>query len=122
MMARIAVPVAGNVLCVHFGQCEAFALFDVDTDAATITGRRDATPPQHAPGVYPAWLAGQQVTVVLAGGMGGKSRELFADNNIEVVAGVEADDPETAVKDYLAGRLVAGENACGHGPEHTCEH
>jgi ATP-binding protein involved in chromosome partitioning len=119
MTIRIAVPVAGELLCPHFGHCESFALFDVDPAAAAITAHHLATPPQHAPGVYPRWLAEQQVTLVLAGGMGGRARQMFAANGIEVVTGVEADDPATVVNAYLAGRLVAGENACNHG-SHNC--
>lgn len=121
MTMRIAVPIAGTTLCSHFGQCESFVLFDIDDDA-TIAGRCEVTPPDHAPGVYPAWLAQQRVSLVLAGGMGGKARELFAANNIQVVVGVEAGDPESVVTTYLAGRLVTGENACVHGPAHTCDH
>lgn len=70
MATRIAVPVLDNMLCPHFGHCSTFTLFDVDSDETTITNRQDLTPPHHEPGVYPRWLAEQNVTVVLAGGMG----------------------------------------------------
>lgn len=116
MTTRIAVPVLGDVMCSHFGQCETFALFDVDLEAATIVSRRDLTPPHHAPGVYPQWLAEQNVTLVLAGGMGGKARDLFADHDIQVMVGVGApdSDPEAVVRSHLEGRLTAGNNLCDH--------
>jgi predicted Fe-Mo cluster-binding NifX family protein len=114
MAMKIAVPVLDNVLCTHFGQCATFALFSVDTDTATVVSRQDLTPPHHEPGVYPRWLAEQHVTVVLAGGMGGRAQDLFADNDIQVVVGVGGGDPEVVVKTYLAGRLVPGVNPCDH--------
>ena len=110
--ARIAVPVAGDRLCAHFGQCESFAVFD--TEAGEIIGRRDLRPPPHEPGSYPRWLAEQQVTVVLAGGMGGKARDLFAENGIRLVLGVPEQEPRALADDFLQGRLVAGVNFCDH--------
>jgi ATP-binding protein involved in chromosome partitioning len=108
MATRIAVPVLSNVLCAHFGQ------FDVDADTASIVSRQDLTPPHHEPGVYPRWLAEQNVTVVLAGGMGGRAQDLFADNNIQVVVGISGGDPESVVQTYLTGGLVPGANPCDH--------
>ena len=114
MAIRIAVPVLDNALCSHFGQCESFALFDIGADGTSIVGRQDHTPPHHEPGVYPRWLAERQVTVVLAGGMGGKAQDLFADHNIQVVVGVGVVAPETVVQSHLAGHLVPGTNLCDH--------
>lgn len=123
MAIKIAVPVAGSTLCSHFGQCEAFALFMGDPETVTITSREDLTPPHHAPGVYPQWLAGQGVTVVIAGGMGATARNLFAANDIQVILGAEPGDPAETVQAYLAGQLALGENACGHGGQsHSCGH
>lgn len=122
MTTRIAVPVIGNTLSSHFGQCSAFAVFEVDPETAIIDDRQDLTPPEHAPGVYPQWLAGQGVSIVLAGGIGGRARQLFEDNHIDVVLGVEAIEADSAVRSYLAGQLVSGSNACNHGPSHTCDH
>jgi MinD superfamily P-loop ATPase/predicted Fe-Mo cluster-binding NifX family protein len=123
MTIRIAVPVAGATLCSHFGQCEAFALFTSDPDTATIISREDATPPQHAPGVYPQWLAAQGVAVVIAGGMGATARDLFVANDIQVVLGAQPGDPAETVQAYLTGQLASGENACGHGEQsHSCGH
>lgn len=119
MTIRVAVPVAGDEFCAHFGHCESFALFDADRATGTITGQRRATPPEHAPGVYPRWLAEQQATVVLAGGMGARARAMLAASGIEVVAGLAAGEPEALVASYLAGQLVVGDNPCDHGT-HSC--
>lgn len=119
---KYAVPVSGNALCGHFGGCEQFAIFDVDETTGKIVGKETLTPPEHQPGVYPAWLAGLGAKVVLAGGIGGRAVSLFETNNIRVVSGIMESDPERAVQMHAAGTLAAGENTCNHDENHTCSH
>jgi predicted Fe-Mo cluster-binding NifX family protein len=111
---RIAVPVAGGRLAMHFGHCEHFALFDVDRAGGVILDRRLEPAPPHAPGLLPRWLAEQGADVILAGGMGQRAQALFAEAGIEVVVGAPAEDPEQLVAAYLAGTLACGENVCDH--------
>ena len=118
---KIAVPVAGGVLCPHFGHCEQFALYDVDENNGKIVATNFVTPPEHQPGILPPWLAQQGANVILAGGMGGRAQELFHENGIQVVMGVAENDPEKAVLSHLTGSLVTGDNTCDHG-EHDCNH
>ncbi len=111
---KIAVPVAKNMLCMHFGHCEVFSFFDVDETSKTITDKKDIAPPPHEPGVLPKWIGEQGANLVLAGGMGQKAQSLFNQNGVKVVVGVAESDPEKAVLDYLKGNLKAGTNACDH--------
>jgi len=111
---RYAVPVAGGRIAAHFGHCEQFALFDVDELTKEIVGRKAITPPEHQPGVLPMWLAGEGVSVVIAGGIGSRAQDLFRQNHIEVVTGAPEDDPEKVVLAHLAGGLTAGNNICDH--------
>ena len=111
---RIALPVNGGIVSPHFGHCEQFALIDVDEAAKAITNKEFVNSPAHQPGLLPAWLAQQDVSVVLAGGMGARAQEIFIDNGINVVVGVMESDPEKAVLDYLNGALSTGGNICDH--------
>jgi ATP-binding protein involved in chromosome partitioning len=111
---RIAIPVAGGVLCPHFGHCEQFVLVDVDAEARTVSGTRSLEPPPHEPGLLPRWLKGQGADVIIAGGMGVRAQNLFAENGVRVVTGAAAEPPERLVADFLAGSLVTGPNACDH--------
>ena len=111
---KIAIPIAGGKLCMHFGHCEEFAVIDVDADTKTITNKQLMTPPMHEPGVLPKWLAENGVNLIIAGGMGQRAQQLFVSNNIEVVVGAPADEPESLVKTYLEGNLVTGDNICDH--------
>ena len=70
--------------------------------------------PGHQPGLLPEWLAGQGVSLVIAGGMGPRAQSLFQQNRIGVIIGAMETDPEQAVLSYLNGRLATGDNICDH--------
>ncbi len=110
---KIAIPLANGCLCMHFGHCEQFALVETD-EQDCIVKTEMLTPPAHEPGVLPAWLHEQGANVIIAGGMGTRAQQLFTQNDIKVVVGAPALDPETLVFEYLAGTLVMGDNICGH--------
>jgi len=110
----IAVPTAQGQLCPHFGHCEEFALFDVDTADRKILNVRQLVPPAHEPGVLPRWLHDQGAKVILAGGMGGRAQAIFAQCGIDVVVGAPADAPKRVVQSYLDGTLEPGSNLCDH--------
>ena len=111
---RIAVPVVGGRLSAHFGHCEAFALFDIDQSKNELIGRDVLGSPPHEPGALPAWLHEKGADVIIAGGMGRRAQNLFAQNGIRVVFGAAADEPERVVQTYLDGTLESGENICDH--------
>ena len=111
---KIAIPMAQGKLCMHFGHCEKFAVLDVDEDKKEIVKREDLTPPAHEPGVLPKWIGDLCVDVVIAGGMGQRAQQLLAQNNVNVVVGAAALEPEDIVKAYLDNALQCGTNACDH--------
>jgi len=111
---RIAIPLAQGKLSLHFGHCDQFAIFDIDDNLKEVTNREDATPPAHEPGVLPRWLNENNVSVIIAGGMGQRAQQLFAQNNIKVVTGASAQTPEEIVAAYLQDTLQTGDNICDH--------
>ncbi len=111
---RIAIPLAGGQLCMHFGHCEQFALLDVDPEARRVLTKQLLTPPPHEPGLLPRWLHEQGANVIIAGGMGQRALQLFAQNGIEVIVGATGGTQEEIAAAYLAGTLKAGENVCDH--------
>ena len=110
----IAIPTAEGRLTMHFGHCREFALFDVDRKTSRILNDRRLAPPAHEPGVLPAWLHDQGATLIIAGGMGRRAQDLFAQHGIEVVVGAPAEPPETVVQRYLDDELPRGNNLCDH--------
>jgi predicted Fe-Mo cluster-binding NifX family protein len=111
---RIAIPLTGGKLSQHFGHCEQFAIIDADKDNKTVKSQELVNPPAHQPGVLPKWLAGLQVELIIAGGMGQRAQQLFTQNQINVVVGASENSPEELVSAYLEGRLECGENICDH--------
>jgi len=110
----IAIPVANGRLCLHFGHCEQFAVLDVNTEERVIVHSRHLAPPPHEPGLLPRWLHEQGVKLVIAGGMGARAQDIFAQQGIDVIVGAPSESPEDLVRSYLEGTLVGGKNLCDH--------
>jgi len=111
---RIAIPLAQGKLSLHFGHCDQFAIFDIDDNLKEVINRKDAAPPGHEPGVLPRWLHENNVSVIIAGGMGQRAQQLFTQNDIEVVIGASSGTPEELVSAYLENTLETGDNICDH--------
>jgi len=111
---KIAIPLADGRLAAHFGHCERFALVEVDPAAKRIVGREEVDAPPHQPGLLPGWLADRGADLVIAGGMGHRALELFAERGVRVLTGATGGAPDDLVGEYLAGKLLLGENACDH--------
>jgi len=111
---KIAIPLSGWELCVHFGHCKEFMLVDVDEAKKTIAAKEVLAVPPHQPGLLPIWLADKGVNVIIAGGMGLRAKGLFEEKNIKVVVGVEEQKPDIIVEGYLNGTLKTGSNICDH--------
>ena len=109
---KIAVPVAGERMCAHFGHCEKFALVEVEENK--IVKIQFLTPPSHQPGVLPQWLNQNGAEVIISGGMGKRAQSFFENYGIKVVLGAPSETPEKLVEQYLSNTLVTGENICDH--------
>ncbi len=112
MKLKFAIPTLNQELTAHFGHCEKFAIVDVEN--SKVINETFITPPVHQPGVYPKFLADNGVNVIIAGGMGQKAQDLFAENNIKVCMGVQSGSPKKLVEDYLTNNLATGTNLCDH--------
>lgn len=109
---KIAIPLAGGKLCTHFGHCEQFAI--VTVEKGKIAKQETLTPPPHAPGVIPNWIASQGCTDILVGGMGEAAQAILREHGIKITCGAPSDTPEHLVTLYLGGKLADSDNACDH--------
>ena len=109
---KFAIPLADGKLTAHFGHCQEFALVEVEEDQ--IKSKETLVPPPHEPGVLPRWLHDLGTNVIIAGGMGARALDLFAQNNIKVVVGAPSLTPEELVDQYLTNTLQSGANLCDH--------
>ena len=120
---KIAIPVADGRLHGHFGGCTHFALVDADRERKSILTTRTVAAPPHAPGFFPRWLHNQGVHTIIAGGIGRRALDLFAEQGIEVRAGQPGALVEELVTSYLNGALTGTPAGCAsHGHHHDHEH
>ena len=111
---KIAIPCVDGKLAMHFGHCREFAIVEVNDQSHEIITTRMIPAPDHQPGLLPRWLHEQGANVIIAGGMGSRAQSLFTEQDITVVTGAPADEPEKLVSDYCAGKLETGGNMCDH--------
>lgn len=113
---KIAVPMENGVLCAHFGHCQTFSIVSVKN--GVITDVMEVEPPEHVPGLYPAWISQFGVTDIIAGGMGQKAIMYLNQFNINAFVGAPLKPAVELVDDFLAGRLDLSANYCHHDHDH----
>jgi len=111
---RIAIPVTDGKISLHFGHCEQFAIIEADTNSKEIKCQQLLTPPPHEPGLLPRWLSELKVNLIIAGGIGRRAQQLFAQNSIDVIVGAIDNTPRRLVQEYIIGQLKYGQNICDH--------
>ena len=112
-MEIYAIPTEKGLLCAHFGHCEQFTLVEAG-DGGEPRVREVCAAPPHEPGLLPRWLAEKGVKTVIAGGMGTRAQQIFAESGVRVLCGAPQAEPLRLVRDYLAGTLELGDNVCDH--------
>ncbi|MDU4959419.1 MAG: NifB/NifX family molybdenum-iron cluster-binding protein [Sporomusaceae bacterium] len=117
---KIAIPAANGKRSSHFGHCEQFAILTVEN--GRIARQEYLTPPPHAPGVIPNWLADQGCTDIIAGGMGKAARDILTSRGLKITCGAPSDTPEQLAGLYLRGELVDAGSTCEHGHDGHHEH
>lgn len=108
---KFALALHGNEIATHFGHCEEFLI--VDTEDGKEISRKEVENPGHQPGFLPKFLAEKGVECMIAGGIGMYAQNLFSDNGVSVIPGVQG-TADTVVDAFLSGKLEAGQNLCDH--------
>lgn len=119
-MTKLAIPLTNNGLSEHFGHCETFAIYTLDENGKQILNEEILVPPPHEPGVFPKWLHDLGVSVIIAGGMGRRALDLFAENGITVRAGKPGETPRNVVQSLIDNTVGNSEPTCGHDHDHHC--
>lgn len=115
---KIAIAKDGRNVSGHFGHCEGFELFHIDT--GKIIKRVFLENPGHKPGFLPKFLSDNGTNVIISGGMGSSAQQLFQTCGIEVVVGVQG-DLETAIEQFMHGKLSSTHSVCNeHAHKGSC--
>ncbi len=115
---KIAIATESGQVAQHFGHCSQYTL--VELEDGRVTAKEVIENPGHQPGFLPGYLARYGVSCIIAGGMGQRAQQLFAEQGIETVVGVTG-TVEKVIDDFLSESLQAGESLCDHRHgEHHC--
>jgi predicted Fe-Mo cluster-binding NifX family protein len=115
---KIALPSRNNNIDDHFGHCEYYTIFTVDTQTKEITASETVESPAGCgckSNIAPI-LADMGVKVMLAGNMGEGAVRVLHNAGIEVVRGCSGAVNEVALN-WINGSLVDSGDLCDH---HDC--
>ena len=121
---KIAVTYENGQIFQHFGHTEQFKIYTVEDGKIVSSEVADTNGSGH--GALAGFLAEQNVTVLICGGIGGGAQMALAEAGIKLFGGVSGSCDE-AVEALLAGELGYDPNVkCDHhdhehgGEGHTC--
>lgn len=122
---KIAVPVKhNNEVDEHFGHCESYNVYTIDENKK-ISQLENIPSPQGCgcKSNIAAVLAEKEVTLMLAGGIGGGAINVLAYHGIDVIRGCSGDATKT-VELLLQGNLSDSGISCQHheNHDHQCNH
>ena len=115
---KIALPSRGNQIDDHFGHCEYFTVFTVDTDKKEIIDSQNVPSPAGCgcKSNIAQTLSEMDVKLMLAGNMGEGAVNVLNNSGIDVIRGCSGDVKAVALK-WLEGSLVDSGDSCH---EHEC--
>ena len=102
-MKRVAIPISNNILSEFFGECEQYAIFDIEKE---IEGKQSVKIPT---GIdikeIPGWIEKQGITDVIAYKVNPGIIKLFASKKVNLYVGIQPDFPQKLIDEYLKGNL-----------------
>jgi predicted Fe-Mo cluster-binding NifX family protein len=119
---KIALPSRQNLIDNHFGHCEYYTIFTIDTTRKEILDQQTITSPVGCgcKSNIAQTLSAMGVKCMIAGSMGDGAVRVLNNSGIEVVRGCSGDVKSVALN-WLNGSLSdSGESCHEHGDE--CSH
>ena len=116
---KIAVTYDNGTIFQHFGKTEHFKVYEVENGQVLSGEVISSNGSGHS--ALAGLLAGQNVDVLICGGIGGGAQAALTEAGIELCAGAQG-DADQAVEAYLKGELVSSGATCDHHHEegHSC--
>lgn len=123
---KVAVPTRGNMVDGHFGHCEAYTVFTIDSNRAV--EKAELLPAPQGCGCksnIAAVLRDMGVSVLLAGNMGDGALNLLNSHGIDVYRGCSG-NVHQLVQVFLQGNVNDSGEGCHqhaqHDKDHQCNH
>ncbi len=106
---KIAIAADGNKCSNHFGHCEGFKVYEIETQK--IKDEYFINNPGHEPGFLPSYLADKDINVIIASSMGFSAQKLFKLKNIKVIVGASG-KLENVIKRFINEELISDNSIC----------
>ena len=116
---KIAVTYDNGTIFQHFGKTDNFKVYEVENGQVLSGEVISSNGSGHS--ALAGLLAGQNVDVLICGGIGGGAQAALTKAGSELCAGAQG-DADQAVEAYLKGELVSSGATCDHHHEegHSC--
>lgn len=108
---KIAVTYDNGNIFQHFGKTETFKVYEVEDNKVVSSEVIGSNGEGH--GALAGLLAGQNVDVLICGGIGGGAQTALAEAGVELCSGAQG-DADQAVEAYLNGELTSKGATCDH--------
>ncbi|WP_017414373.1 NifB/NifX family molybdenum-iron cluster-binding protein [Clostridium tunisiense] len=117
---KIALPSRNNSIDSHFGHCEYFTVFTVDTNTKEILSSEQVASPAGCgcKSNIASVLVDMGVKVMLAGNMGDGAVRVLNNVGIQVLRGCSG-DVKAVASNWLQGAVVDSGDSC-HAHDHEC--
>ena len=113
---KIAVTYDNGNIFQHFGRTESFKVYDVEDNKVVFSEVIGSNGVGH--GALAGLLAGQEVDVLICGGIGGGAQAALAEADIRLLGGVQG-SADQAVEAFLSGTLAYNPDVkCSHHEHH----
>ena len=116
---RIAVTYENGEVFQHFGRTENFKIYEVENNKIVNSQVMGSNGIGH--GALAGLLSGNQIDVLICGGIGGGAQTALAEAGIQLCSGAQGNTDEV-VEAYLKGELESAGTTCDHHHEegHSC--
>lgn len=123
---RVAISTDNEYVSAHFGRCPSFTIIDIEHNK--VVKKEIIENPGHQPGFIPQFLHKKGVNCIIAGGMGMRATQFFAEYDIKTVMGIDG-KVDDIIERLVKGELKGGESLCtpgagkGYGVDkNQCDH
>ena len=117
---KIALPTRDNNIDSHFGHCDHYTIFTIDTKTKEITNSEILQAPSGCgcKSNIASTLADMKIEILLAGNMGDGAVRVLNNAGIDVIRGCSG-DVKTVALDWLNGSIKDSGDIC-HSDDHNC--
>ncbi len=109
---KIAIPTKDGILFPHFGMAPQLTVVTIEDGKVKETVTLEA--PEHEHGAMPRFIAAQECTDVLCGGLGAGAVNMLNQMGIQVHAGAPELPVAELIEKYLGEAIVYGDGRCHH--------